>query len=77
MPADGFRHLRGLQRDLDAALRGQFSGVRAPASLRARLRRTIPQRVSLLPSLLDAVAWSAVALAVTLLLRAYLVPYLA
>lgn len=52
--------------EADAALRAAYSGVRAPATLAASVRRRIPHpaaiaaRVSLIPEILDFIAWSGV-----------------
>lgn len=76
MTQDDFGQLRDAMRELDTALREEFSGVRAPASLRAGIRRRIerqrPERVSVIPSILDWLAWSSIVVAVALLLRSYL-----
>ena len=52
--------------EADAALRAAYTGVRAPASLAAYVRQRIPHpaasaaRVSLVPEILDFIAWTGV-----------------
>lgn len=62
--------------EADAALRAAYAGVRAPATLAASVRRRIPHpaavaargaRVSLVPEILDFIAWTGVLCACGLL----------
>jgi predicted anti-sigma-YlaC factor YlaD len=52
--------------EADTALRAAYTGVRAPASLAAYVRQRIPRpaasaaRVSLIPEILDFIAWTGV-----------------
>ncbi|MGD0577850.1 MAG: zf-HC2 domain-containing protein [Bryobacteraceae bacterium] len=59
--------------EADAALRATYAGVRAPATLAAFVRQRIPHpvavaaRVSLVPEILDFIAWTGVLCACGLL----------
>ncbi|MCX6623498.1 MAG: hypothetical protein NTY38_21015 [Acidobacteria bacterium] len=59
--------------ELDAAFSTQYAGVLAPAYLRQgvhrRIQTAVPARVSLLPSILDWLAWSAMLAAAALVIH--------